>query len=148
MVTKPPLKCGGFLCMRYNLPMTPEEFSDLVADIGWSPVPERFRGLISNVALLVEDEPSAETRREFNLPDGDTLLGLYHGIPRTARGESYGVGMVMPDTITLYRLPILQTSVEDGISVRQMIEETIWHEVAHHFGLDEDEVEKREAEGR
>lgn len=134
--------------MRYNLPMTSEEFSDLVADIGWSPVPERFRGLISNVALLVEDEPSAETRRELDLPDEDTLLGLYHGIPRTARGESYGVGIVMPDTITLYRLPILQASAEDGISVRQMIEETIWHEVAHHFGLDEDEVEKREAEGR
>ena len=128
--------------------MTPQEFSDLVADIGWSPVPERFRTLISNVALLVEDEPSAETRRELDLPGEDTLLGLYHGIPRTARGESYGIGMVMPDTITLYRLPILQASDEDGISVRQMIEETIWHEVAHHFGLDEDEVERREREGR
>lgn len=126
--------------------MDQQEFAALVEDVGWSSVPERFRPLISNVALLVEDEPSAADRESVGLPEGDTLLGLYHGIPRTVRGDMYGVGMALPDTITIYRLPILQAAAEDGISVRQMIEETIWHEVAHHFGLDEDEVARRERE--
>lgn len=130
----------------YNLCMVSDEFSSLVAHIRWSPVPERFRSLISNVALLIEDEPTLETRQSLDLSEGETLLGLYHGIPRTARGESYGVGMVLPDTITLYRLPILAAAAEDGISVRQVVEDTIWHEVAHHFGLDENEVGRREAE--
>lgn len=123
-----------------------EDFSALVGEIGWSSVPEKFRGLISNVALIVEDEPSPEERSSVDLPESDTLLGLYRGIPRTARGDTYGVGMVLPDTITLYRLPILDAAAEDGLPVRQVIEETIWHEVAHHFGLDEGDVERRERE--
>jgi len=128
--------------------MPMNEFESLVADVGFSPVPERFRPLISNVALLVEDNVSEETRREMGLPDNETLLGLYRGIPRQERGESYGIGGALPDTITLYRLPILEAALEDDLPVRQVIEETVWHEVAHHFGLDEAEVERREGERR
>lgn len=127
--------------------MSPEAFESLVAEIGFSPVPERFRKLISNVALIVEDDVSAETRANMAVPDDATLLGLYHGLPLAARGENYGFGQ-LPDTITLYREPILDAAYEDGVPVRRVVEETIWHEVAHHFGLDEDEVEKREAENR
>jgi predicted Zn-dependent protease with MMP-like domain len=126
--------------------MDMHEFEQLVADIGFSPVPERFREHIANVALIVEDDVLEETRRDMELPDDETLLGLYHGVPHTARGESYGIGGALPDTITLYRLPIIDAAREDGLSVRQVIEETIWHEVAHHFGLDEEAVERRERE--
>lgn len=131
----------GSFC--YTSPMTPAAFEQLVSSIGFSPVPEKFRSMIANVAITIEDEPDRATRKSMKLPNDETLLGLYHGIPLAARGEGYGYGN-MPDKITLYRLPILRAAEEDGLSVRQVIEETIWHEVAHHFGLDEDEVEKKE----
>lgn len=126
--------------------MNPQSFESLVAEIGFSPVPEKFRGLISNVALLIEDDVPLETRRRMDLPDNETLLGLYQGIPLAARGDHYTAAL--PDTITLYRVPILEAAHEDGLPVRQVVEETIWHEVAHHFGLNEREVRKREAEIR
>jgi len=125
--------------------MTPESFESLVAEIGFSPVPEKFRALIKNVALCVEEDVSQETRHDMELPSDETLLGLYRGIPLSARGDHYGGG-TLPDTITIYQTPIERAAREDGISVRQVIEETIWHEVAHHFGLDENEVRKREDE--
>ncbi|HEX8993988.1 MAG TPA: metallopeptidase family protein [Candidatus Paceibacterota bacterium] len=122
--------------------MSPVEFEKLVAEIGFSPVPEKFRPLISNVALTIEDEPDEETRKSTGLSDNETLLGLYIGVPHTARGDMYN--LALPDKIIIYRLPSLETAEEDGISVRQVVEETIWHEVAHHFGLSEEEVERRE----
>ncbi len=126
------------------LAMNSEEFEALVADIGFDPVPEKFRPLIENVALMIEDEPSKETRESTGLSDDETLLGLYIGVPHTARGENYN--LVLPDKIVIYRLPSLEAAEEDGISVRQLVEETIWHEIAHHFGLSEEEVERREHE--
>ena len=60
------------------------------------------------------------------------------------RGDWYGMGTTMPDTITLYQLPIEHAAAEDGLPVAQVIRETIWHEVAHHFGMDEHEVRHRE----
>ena len=82
----------------------------------------------------------------MKLPYTETLLGLYRGIPLTKRGDNYTAAL--PDTITLFRLPIIRAAWDDGISVRQMIEKTVWHEVAHHFGLDEEQVRKREQENR
>jgi predicted Zn-dependent protease with MMP-like domain len=126
------------------MPMAPKDFESLVTKIGFSSVPEKFRGLISNVALIIEDDVPSETRRSMNLPNNQTLLGLYHGIPLPKRGNAYG--SVLPDTITLYRIPIVRVAIQDGISVQKTIEDTIWHEVAHHFGLNEGEVRKRERE--
>jgi predicted Zn-dependent protease with MMP-like domain len=123
--------------------VTREAFEQLVAE-GFLLLPEKFRGRIKNVALLVEDEPSAEVRAQEGLTEEETLLGLYQGIPNTVRGESYGVGPTLPDTITLYQLPIEEAAREDGVGVRTVIAETIWHEYAHYFGMDEDEVRFRE----
>jgi predicted Zn-dependent protease with MMP-like domain len=126
--------------------MTPPDFESLVTKIGFSSIPEKFRGLISNVALIIEDDVPMETRRSMNLPNNETLLGLYRGIPLPKRGNQYG--SVLPDTITIYRIPIIRAAAEEGLSVRKVIEDTIWHEVAHHFGLNEREVRKREGEIR
>jgi predicted Zn-dependent protease with MMP-like domain len=141
--------------------MKREEFEKMVAE-GYDQLPEWVRQKINNVALLVEDEPSKEDREAEGLSDGETLLGLYKGIPLSARGEFYGVGMTMPDTITLYRLPILQAAEENldfvnpddpyldlrnpdfAEAVKKVVAETIWHEFAHHFGMDEYEVRDRE----
>jgi len=123
--------------------MKREEFEILVAE-GYEKLPEWVREKIKNVALLVEDEPSQEDRDAEGLDDDKTLLGLYKGIPLSARGGEYGVGMTMPDTITLYQTPIEEAAEDDGLPVAQVIAETIWHEFAHHFGMDEHEVRERE----
>ena len=126
--------------------MTREEFEQLVGEEFEQAIPEKFRPHIKNVAFLVEDEPSTEVRATERLGDNETLLGYYHGVPTPARGDWYGMGTTMPDTITLYQLPIEHTAAEDNVPVAQVIRETIWHEVAHHFGMDEHEVRRREDE--
>jgi len=148
--------------------MTREEFEKIVAEEFDRAVPEKFHNLIENVAFLVEDEPDDATRAEQGLGHGETLLGLYRGIAHVNRGESYGVGPTMPDTITLYQLPIEDeaTDLEHesthlqhtdklefvGVSyeewVRKVVRETIWHEVAHYFGFDEHQVRGREEQDR
>ncbi|MDP3646151.1 MAG: metallopeptidase family protein [bacterium] len=120
-----------------------QEFEKLVAE-GFERLPEWVRKKIKNVAVLIEDLPSEEVRKEEGLEDDETLLGLYHGVPLSARGEMYGIGATLPDTITLYRLPIIDAAEDDGKDVREVIAETIWHEFAHHFGMDEHEVRDRE----
>lgn len=120
-----------------------DDFEKIIVE-GFERLPQWVRDKITNVALLVEDEPSEEDRKAQGLSDDETLLGLYKGIPLSARGEEYGVGMTLPDTITLYRLPIEGAALEDGKDVRDVVAETIWHEFAHHFGMDEHEVRERE----
>ncbi len=124
--------------------MQRKEFEKLVAE-GFERLPQWVREKIKNVALLIEDEPSQEDRRAEGLEKDETLLGLYKGIPLSARGDMYGVGMTMPDTITLFQKPIEEAAVEDGKDVRDVVAETIWHEFAHHFGMDEHEVRERES---
>jgi len=115
----------------------------MVAEIGLSAVPERFRDLVANVAFLIEDEPDNEVRKSEGLGDGETLLGYYRGVPHTERGDLYGVGAILPDTITLYRKPIEEEGGGDPDMIRGVIRETIWHEVAHHFGLEHDDMKRR-----
>jgi predicted Zn-dependent protease with MMP-like domain len=69
--------------------MSPKEFEALVSEVGFSSVPEKFRNLIRNVALLIEDDVSPDLRRDMDLPDDETLLGLYRGIPLAKRGDYY-----------------------------------------------------------
>jgi predicted Zn-dependent protease with MMP-like domain len=121
------------------------DWDNLVAN-GVQALPEKFRNKIANVALLLEDEPSKRVRREEGLAEDETLLGLYHGIPLSLRGDGYGVGETLPDTITLYMRPILEEAGNNPEDVQRVVYETIWHEFGHYFGLDEDEVEKREGE--
>lgn len=140
--------------------MNPKEFEELVAE-AFEMIPEKFRLKVKNVALLVEDEPSEEVRKRENLKPNQTLLGLYHGVPNTERGEGYGVGMTLPDTITIFRKPILEAVAAEVNAtfdwgpptepmkkrIRDIIRDTVWHEIAHYFGMDEYEVDAREVEG-
>ncbi len=140
--------------------MFSEEFEALVVEEFERAIPDKFKPHLKNVAFLVEGEPSAQVRRREGLAPNQTLLGYYHGIPTPERGDFYGMGTTMPDTITLYQGPIegeaneLQHSnflknirIDFNTCVRQVIRETIWHEVAHHFGMEEHEVRGREDEG-
>jgi predicted Zn-dependent protease with MMP-like domain len=125
--------------------MNLEDF-EIVVEEGFMRLPEWVQTRIRNVALLVEDEPSEEDRSLQGLTEDETLLGLYKGVPLSERGSHYGEGMVLPDTITLYRLPILEAAEEDKIDVRDVVADTIWHEFAHHFGIDEHGVHALEKE--
>lgn len=131
--------------------MTEEAFQKLVAQEFPNAVPARFVGAIRNVALLVEDAPSEEIRKAEGLEGDETLLGIYQGVSLDRRGGEYGIGPTLPDTITLFRLPILDEADEMGggeEAVRKVIRETIWHEVAHYFGFEEHEVNEREEKGK
>lgn len=104
----------------------PESFEMLVAD-ALDAIPAAIAGLMDNVAVVVEDES-----------DDPHLLGLYEGIPLTDR-DDYG-GMVMPDRITLYRRAICAICTNES-EVRDEVRITVVHEVAHHFGIDDDRLD-------
>jgi predicted Zn-dependent protease with MMP-like domain len=120
--------------------MTREEFRSLV-DEALATIPERFRDAMQNIAVVVEDEPSARTLDDVGIVPPDTLLGLYEGTPLTERQWAHG--NVLPDKITLYQDPI-----EDSSSDREdtiiAIAETLIHEIGHYFGLSEEEIEEIE----
>lgn len=133
--------------------MPREEFEQMIAE-SYEQLPEWVRRKITNVAVLVEDEPSDEIRKQEDLSDDETLLGHYQGIPLSSRGENYGVGGTLPDAITLYQIPIEDEARENvrvyetlnfGEAIKRVVADTIWHEFAHHFGIEEDEVQRREA---
>lgn len=134
--------------------MDEREF-EAIAQAEWDGMPEHIASKIQNLALLIEDEPSDEVRVREELREGETLLGLYHGIPLSERGSGYGIGATLPDTITLYRLPIIDEALEltdDHTNefknhVRAVVRDTLWHEVGHYMGLGEGSIREREAEG-
>lgn len=91
------------------------------------------------MAIIVEEEPSPEHLVEAGLGPGDTLLGLYSGIPLTLRTVDYG--MVLPDRILIFRRPILD-SCRTEEELMEEVRRTVLHEIGHYFGLDEKELEK------
>lgn len=127
--------------------MPTEEFEKLVEE-GYERLPSWVRERINNVAILIEDRPGREDLKEQGIdPDsGETLLGLYRGIPLTARGEAYGVGMPLPDSITLFKQPIEEAAGGDVEKIRTIVADTVWHEVGHYLGLDEEGVRAKEEE--
>lgn len=116
------------------------EFERLVAE-GIRAIPEKFHRRLANVAIVAEEEPTADQRRKLKLRRDHDLFGLYEGIPQTARGANY-FG-VLPDKITIFRRPILAYA-RDAAEVKTIVRDTVWHEIAHHFGMDERAVQKRE----
>lgn len=99
-----------------------ERFEELVAD-ALDGIPRALGELIDNVAVFVEERSTSRN-----------LLGLYEGVPLTARGDHYGIGGGMPDRITIFRLPICAISATEDDVVRQ-VQVTVIHEVGHHFGI-------------
>jgi predicted Zn-dependent protease with MMP-like domain len=127
--------------------MSDEEFERLVAE-GIDAIPERFLSRLTNVAITIEDLPSEEQLRAQGIEDPYELLGLYEGVPATERGEEYGVGgLPLPDKITIFKLPILDEAGDDPERVREVVRDTVWHEIGHYFGWDDDALYEREDKG-
>jgi predicted Zn-dependent protease with MMP-like domain len=107
--------------------IAPDRFEELVAD-ALDAVPEELARFIENVAVIVEDDP----------PEPG-LLGLYEGVPQTARAD-YGIGFVMPDRVFIYRRPICaMCRTEDEVVDEVLV--TVIHEIAHHFGIDDERLQ-------
>ena len=91
-------------------------------------LPSDLRARISNVEIVLEDEP----------PPGQPLLGLYEGVPLTRRGSHYGG--VLPDKITIYRGPLERLYAHDPERLRREVSRVVLHEVAHHFGISDERL--------
>jgi len=117
--------------------MTRDAFERLVAE-AVTLIPKRFRDEMQNVALVVEDEPGASLLDEMGIEPPDSLYGLYQGTPLPER--HWAEGNQLPDRITIYQRPI-EDDAEDDEDARDMIAETLIHEVGHYFGLSEEEIE-------
>lgn len=121
--------------------MRTEDFEKLVAD-AFSRLSLEIKKKISNVAFLVEDDVRSRKFGEQNIKFGQTLLGLYEGIPRTKRGEGYSY--VLPDKITIFQRPIENICGGDPEKIKELVYEVLWHEVGHHFGFSEEGIRKLE----
>ena len=115
-----------------------ERFRELVTEAVDS-LPERYGQNIENVVFIVEREPTPEQRDKIHLRGDALLFGLYEGVPLTKRGS--GQTFLMPDRITLFMDAILLVS-SNMEELRDHIRHTVWHEVAHYFGLGHDRIEQ------
>ena len=91
---------------------------------------------IKNIAILYEDVPTIEQREKVNLHPNQTLLGLYEGTPLSMR---QGLSHLYPDKITLFKRP-LQYGAGTEKELKEQIKHTLWHEIAHYYGLNHDQI--------
>ena len=113
------------------------EFEKLVGE-ALDLIPQRFQDLISNVAVIVEDEPTPAQKQQLGLRHGVSLFGLYEGVSLPHRGGNYT--NVLPDRITIFQKPIEYVAGDDPERIREMVRETVMHEVAHYFGFSEEDI--------
>ena len=121
--------------------ITDEEFDALVTR-AMDELPQEYITQLDNVAIVYDDNPTEEQIQRMKLDDNHLLLGLYEGIPRTQRGTGYN--LVLPDKITLFKNQILAV-VSSKEELFEQIKRTLWHEIAHHYGLDHDRIDHLEA---
>lgn len=114
-----------------------EQFEELV-EKALDSLPDDLVALLDNVAVMVEEEPSAEDLAEVGMePDeDDELFGLYHGVNLLERGSEYSA---LPDRVTIFRGPILRACTSRREVVRE-VRDTVVHELGHYFGMEEDQM--------
>lgn len=118
-----------------------QEFDQLVTR-AMNELPQDYITQLDNVAIVYADEPNDEQVHRMKVDNNHLLLGLYEGIPRTQRGGNYS--MVLPDKITLFKHPILAV-VDTKEALFEQIKRTLWHEIAHHYGLNHDRIDSLES---
>ena len=117
-----------------------EQFQNLVLQ-ALSDLPEDVRHSLQNVDVVVDDVASMNQIVGTGIENAMDLLGLYEGIPLT---ERYGYDMVLPDKVTLFQKPI-ESICDTQEQVAEEISKTLIHEIAHHFGLDDDHLDRLES---
>jgi predicted Zn-dependent protease with MMP-like domain len=118
-----------------------DELFDQIISKAMDHLPKMHMQAIKNVAIVYEDEPTERQRQELKLQCHQTLFGLYEGVPLTRR--SGGLNNYPPDKITIFKKPML-AYVNSIPELEAQVHHTLWHEVAHYFGLDHDQIHKLE----
>ena len=116
-----------------------EQFDKLISEV-MSELPQKYIEGLKNVAIVIADFPTPEQIAKLQMR-APTLLGLYEGIPLTRRGNGYSG--VLPDKITIFKVPLLSIS-PDMAALRENTKRTLWHEIAHYYGLGHDRIHSLE----
>ena len=124
-----------------DVPPLPQDqhrpFEDLVAD-ALDALPDDIARLLENVAVVIDDEPSPDQRRENGLGEDDSLYGLYEGVSAITYGADFAL---FPNKITLFRLP-LEEDFADPRDLAHEVQRTVVHELAHHAGISDAHLRK------
>ena len=120
--------------------MTRRQFEALV-EKSLRKLPRPFKEKIANIAVVVEDWADDATLEEMDIEPPDTLYGLYRGVDITQRDSTYG--NVLPDVITIYQGPIEEDAADEE-EMKEIVRETVVHELGHYFGLDDDTMHRIE----
>jgi predicted Zn-dependent protease with MMP-like domain len=107
-------------------------------------IPAPYNKHLENVAFIIEDYPTPQQRVQLNLYPNETLFGLYEGVPLPARN---GVIKLLPDKITIFKQPLLAIS-HNIDALRYNLGHTVWHEVAHYYGLNHKRIHELDAKLR
>jgi len=121
--------------------MTDERFDQLITR-AMDELPQEYIQNLDNVAITYADEATPEQLQKQGVGHGMILLGLYEGIPQTKRGAGYM--MVLPDKITLFKNTIIMAAGDDETRIYEQIKRTLWHEIAHHYGLEHSNIDALE----
>jgi predicted Zn-dependent protease with MMP-like domain len=119
--------------------LSDDEFQQLI-DAALGELPGEHAKNIKNVAILYADEPTPEQRVKAGLRPGQTLLGLYEGLPLSQR---QGQTRLLPDKVTLFKGPLTRRAASLP-ALREDIRHTLWHEIAHYYGLDHERIHELE----
>ncbi|HUA77268.1 MAG TPA: metallopeptidase family protein [Acetobacteraceae bacterium] len=123
---------------------TPPSLEDLMilAEAALDAIPQHLARHLDGVGIMVEERPDDATLDEMGIDSPWDLTGLYRGTPLGSRSISDPARM--PDTILLYREPILLEWIETGVDLAQLVQNVVVHEIAHHFGFSDAEIEALE----
>lgn len=124
--------------MRPTVP-SDDDFDKMVA-AALDSLPQKYTSRMDNVAIVYADWPTSEQAQRLNLQPGQMLLGLYEGVPLPVRG---GQTKLLPDKITLFKYPLAITN-PDPKALQAQVRKTLWHEMAHYFGLDHKRIKELE----
>lgn len=117
------------------LELTDQQFADLIAEV-MDELPQEHMEAVKNVAIVYADEPTEVQRQELALHQNESLLGLYEGVPLTKRG---GQTNYPPDKITIFKGPAMRFAVSKK-HLKTQVKHTVWHEIAHYFGLNHSQI--------
>lgn len=119
--------------------MDKKEFESMISK-SLKRLPYRFLNKLKNVAIIAQDKPSEFQKEQSGYSAGGCILGLYEGVPQIKRGYYYRAA---PDKITLFQKNIERAADNNEEKIKEIVQGTVWHEIAHHFGMDEEEIKER-----
>lgn len=129
--------------IRFGLPPAPEDIAEL-AEQALGAIPAKLRAHVRGVAILVEETADEETLTELGIENAWDLTGLYRGVP--FGHQDAGMTRHEPDMIFLYREPILLEWIETGEDLFRLVRNVLIHEIAHHFGFSDTDIDDLESE--